>query len=56
MWLWEDLALYGGSDWLATAISDGTFLAVTDGSYSREQYPNLCLAALLWNALKDKDG
>jgi hypothetical protein len=46
-WLWKDLALHGGSDWLATAILDSTLMAVSDGSYIREQYPNLCLAAFI---------
>ncbi len=48
MWLWDDLTLHGGSDWLATAISGGTLLAVTDGAYIREQYPHLCSAAFIF--------
>jgi hypothetical protein len=46
-WLWEDLALHGGSDWLATAILDSTLLAVADGSYIMDQYPKLCFVAFI---------
>ena len=30
-WLWEDLQIVGLSDWLATAIANGTCKGVTDG-------------------------
>ncbi len=46
-WLWDYLTLHGGSDWLVTEISDGTLLAITDGSYIWEQYPNLCSVAFI---------
>jgi hypothetical protein len=32
---------YGGVAWLDLAISTGTLVAVTDGSYIRELYTNL---------------
>jgi hypothetical protein len=38
-WLWDN--------WLHKAIRDSTLVAVTDGSYTRELYPNLCSAALV---------
>ena len=47
MWLWKDLSITGGLDWLAEAISDGTLLTVTDGSYIRELHPHLCSAAFI---------
>jgi hypothetical protein len=37
----------GGVDWIGQAIKDGTLVAVTDGSYIRELYPNLCSAAFV---------
>ncbi len=46
-WLWEHMAVHGGVAWLEQAISVGTLVAVTDGSYILELYPNLCLAAFV---------
>jgi hypothetical protein len=47
IWIWEDLKVIGGTDWVAQAISKNSVLAVTDGSYIKEQYPNLCSAAFI---------
>ena len=47
MWLWDNVSVAGGYDWLHEAIQDGSLLAVTDGLYIRELYPNLCLAAFV---------
>jgi hypothetical protein len=44
-WIWNDLKVTQGVDWLAQAIAEGTIVAVTDGSYIQEHNPNLCLAA-----------
>ena len=46
-WLWENISMAGGYDWLHKAITDGSLLAVTDGSYIRELYPNLCSVAFI---------
>ena len=46
-WIWEDLKVIGGTNWVAQAISENSLLAVTDGSYIKEQYPNLCSAAFI---------
>jgi hypothetical protein len=51
-WLWEHMAVYRGVKWLEHAISIGTLVAVTDGSYIREIYPNLCLAAFVLECSK----
>jgi hypothetical protein len=32
-WLWDDLKVTGGTDWIADAIAKGTLVAVTNGSY-----------------------
>ncbi len=45
----------GGYDWLHEAIMDGSLLAVTDGSYICELYPNLCSVAFVLKCKKDKD-
>jgi hypothetical protein len=39
-WLWDNVSMAGGHNWLHEAIQDGSLLAVTNGSYIREQYPN----------------
>jgi hypothetical protein len=46
-WLWDNLSLTGEHGWINEAISDGSLLAVTDGSFLREHYPNLCSAAFV---------
>jgi hypothetical protein len=46
-WLWEYTSIEGGTDWIAQAIIAGSLLAVTDGSYMQQLYPNLCLAAFV---------
>jgi hypothetical protein len=32
-WLWENMSMLGGTEWLHHSISDGLLVAVTDGSY-----------------------
>ena len=44
-WLWDSLRLVGEYNWLGEAIQDRTCLAVTDGLYIKELYPDLCSAA-----------
>jgi hypothetical protein len=46
-WLWDNLSFTGEHGWINEAISDGSLLAVTDGSFLREHYPNLCSAAFV---------
>jgi hypothetical protein len=46
-WLWEHMSFEGGTGWIACAITDGSLVAVTDGSYTRQIYPYLCLAAFV---------
>jgi hypothetical protein len=41
------MKVVGGMDWLAQAIAGGALNAVTDGSYIREHYPDLCSAAFI---------
>jgi hypothetical protein len=44
----------GGYNWLHEAITDSTLLAVTDGSYIRERYPDLCSAAFVLECTKGR--
>jgi hypothetical protein len=53
-WLWEHMAVYGGVEWLEHAISVGTLVAVTDGSYIREIYPYLCSTAFMLKCSKGR--
>jgi hypothetical protein len=39
-WFWRKLEVVGDDSWLATAIAAGTVLAVADGSYIKELFPN----------------
>ncbi len=52
MWLWDNISIAGGYNWLHKAIQDGSLLAVTDGSYIRKQYLNLCSAAFMLECKK----
>eukprot|EP00956_Cyclotella_meneghiniana_P010074 scaffold13929_cov79-Cyclotella_meneghiniana.AAC.4 len=59
LWLWKELKISNSSgsgtssrledngEWIRQAISDGTLMGVTDGSYIRELCPHLCSAALI---------
>jgi hypothetical protein len=52
-WMWEGLKLSGeGEDdtgaWLSNAIRNNTLVAVTDGSYMKELYPNMNSCAFIF--------
>ena len=53
-WIWEELKVSGGTDWIAQAISEKCLLAVTDGSYIKEHYPDLCSAAFILECSKGR--
>ena len=44
----------GGTEWIQHSIIDKTLVAVTDGSYIRELYPNLCSAAFVIECAKGR--
>jgi hypothetical protein len=46
-WLWGYISIEGGTDWIAQAIMAGSLVAIMDGSYKRQLYPNLCSAAFV---------
>jgi hypothetical protein len=46
-WLWEHMTITGRVTWVEESIADGMLLAVMDGSYIRELFPNVCLAAFV---------
>ena len=43
-----------GSTWLEESIAACTCLAVTDGSYIKEYYPNICLAAFVFECTEGR--
>uniref|UniRef100_A0A7S2PU42 Uncharacterized protein n=2 Tax=Skeletonema marinoi TaxID=267567 RepID=A0A7S2PU42_9STRA len=45
MWMWDDLELTGSFEILLAAIIDGSLTCVSDGSYIKEMYPDICSAA-----------
>ena len=47
MWMWKSLRILGNDGWLKRAIERHTLVVVTDGSYMREMYPEVCLAAFI---------
>ena len=47
MWMWKSLRILGNDGWLERAIERRTMVVVTDGSYMREMYPNVCSAAFI---------
>ncbi len=46
-WLWDNMSVLGGAEWIHQSILDGSLVAVTDGLYIRELYPHLCSAAFV---------
>jgi hypothetical protein len=46
-WLWEHMSVEGGTDWIAQAITTGSLVAVTDGSYTRQLDPRSCSSAFV---------
>jgi hypothetical protein len=53
-WLWKHITVHGGVEWLEHAISEGLLVAVTDGSYIHELFPNLCSAAFVLECSKGR--
>ena len=45
--MWKSLRILGNDVWLKRAIERRTLVAVTDGSYMREMYPEVCSAAFI---------
>ena len=53
-WIWDDLQVTGGTNWLAQAIADNSLVAVTNGSYIKEHHPELCSAAFVLECTKNR--
>ena len=46
-WMWDLLCLIGDDNWLLDSIQDGTCIALANGSYIREMYPDMCSCAFV---------
>jgi hypothetical protein len=53
-WMWDSLKLIGDDNWLLDAIREGTCVAVTDGSYIREMFPDMCSCAFVLECSKGR--
>ena len=53
-WLWDNLTLCKDPSWLAEAVADNSLTAVTDGSYIKEIYPHINLAAFVFECSKGR--
>ena len=51
-WMWDSLRLLGDDDWIEIAIQEGTCIAVTDGSYIREIFGDMCSCAFVLECTK----
>jgi hypothetical protein len=51
-WLWDNLVISGDISWIEAAIADNSCVAVTDGSYMKEVYPNMNSAAFVFECSK----
>ncbi len=51
-WLWNNLKTMGDIGWIAESIQDNSLLAITDGSYMKELYPNINSAAFILECTK----
>jgi hypothetical protein len=50
--LWDNLKITVKIGWIAAAIQDNSLLAITDGSYMKELYPNINSTAFILECKK----
>ncbi len=48
------MTVSGGTEWIHLSIRDSSLVAVTDGSYIRKLYPNLCSATFVLECAKGR--
>jgi hypothetical protein len=46
-WMWDNIQCEGNDNWMADFIREGTCIAVTNGSYMKDLYPDILLAAFV---------
>lgn len=52
--MWNDLEVTGDEDWIVEAITKSSCVAVTDGSYMEDKYPEVCSAAFILECSKGR--
>lgn len=52
--MWKSLCLVRDDNWLIDLIREGTCIAVTDGSYIWEIYPDLCSCAFVFKGTEGR--
>jgi hypothetical protein len=53
-WIWDNLKVTRGTDWVAQSISESSLVEVTDGSYIKEHYPDLCSEAFVLECMQGR--
>jgi hypothetical protein len=53
-WVWDNLTIWGEVSWLVELIADNSLVAVTNSSYMKEVYPNINLAAFVFECTKGR--
>ncbi len=53
-WIWNNLKVTGGTSWFSQAIADNSLVAVTNGFYIKEHYPDLCATAFVLECTKGR--
>ena len=53
-WMWENIKVVGGTDWIGEEIEDRSLVAVTDRSFVRELYLDICLAYFVMECKKGR--
>ncbi len=53
-WMWDNLTLRGDVSWLVESITDNSLVAVTDGSYMKDMYPQLNSATFVFECTKGR--
>ena len=53
-WMWDDLTIVGEDNWIVDAIGSSTVIAVTDGSYMDDLFPDVCSEAFILESTEGK--
>jgi hypothetical protein len=53
-WMWENLTWMVNDSWIAEAIADNSCIAVTDGLYMADLYPQIHSSALVLECTKGR--
>ena len=54
MWMWEGLKISEDGAWMIEAIRDNSLVAVTDGSYMKDLFPNMNSCAFIFECTKKR--